>query len=547
MRGHELRHELAAIIVIAAFTLQSCYALTQPTGIVVSDGNTVTVEDVSPILTGNIVIQKNSTLIFRNVALQLSVRGEASYNITVADRSSIVLRNSSITSLGGISTIRIANYSYLTLDRGSSLNGFRQLRLENASSLFCREAKLGIDSISGSTRRLDFVKVDAAKTVLNISALTTDIYATQLKDLYLSTVQLGITDVRFDTLLTRCVNARMNGAQGQRMNINATGQVYVSTSNVKTSGVYTPTNTTIVDSTFGTLTAGLKGNLYNVTTLSAYLTKAGGAIYTYNGTDLERYWKFEANIADLTFMPVPASVEIRDNNMTLVDTVKAGPFGRAETLLLAEITTNSTPLFVGNYKVSAHYKNYVTKQENLLLNGNKRMNLNFPDEIPGLASVTLSIVPDRILVGEKVTVRGQIRAPLKDNTVELTYIGPDGSRIARATITDSEGRFTDQLQLHAAGTWRVQAYWLGGEAHSEGVAPMSKPAVFYALTRLTMFSLMIIVLPIVVISIAVIIGVAFILLKKRQPPIYEKKTPGARAGPPRKGILRRIRDMLRRP
>jgi hypothetical protein len=540
------------LIVVMAILVTTCSlpaSLAQETSIVVSNGKTRTIENIPAIMTGDVLVDKNSTLIMKNVVLQLSVRGEKCYNITVRDRSTLILRKSSIVSLNSGSNITIGTSSTLVIEDGSSITGFRSLGFENASLVSLQSTTLGVGFVVGSVSKLDLYRVSAPVTLMDVSCPTVSVDTMTLSNLYLNATQLTSKGLRVSNFDLRCSRASLSDIQASMLKIQATGQVYASGLRATTSSIYAQMNTTISDSVFGTLTLGQRGLLYNVVTSSSPLVRAGGMIYTYENSTVKRYWNLKLNVTDITMMPVPAIVEIRDYNMTLVDYAKVSPDGTISKPVLSEIIHNSVPTFMGNYKISARYKSFATNPETLVLDINKAISLVFPDEIPGLASVTLTVSPQSVLVGDKVSVRGKIRVPMKDNIVELTYVAPDGSKVTRAAITDKDGAFVDEVILDMPGKWRLQAYWVGGEIYSEGVASISRPMIFQAIAKQSVLSALMFMIPILAILVATIIGIAFVFLKRggtshlARP---SKPKPGRRLEPLRqiKRVLRRKKDVM---
>jgi len=513
LAARDLRHIFILIIAILVLAYQLPVTLSQETGIIVSNGKTRIIESIPAILTGDVLVEKNSTLIMRNVRLQLSIRGEKSYNITVRDRSTLVLRKSIITSLHSASNMTIGDSSTLVVEEESSISGFQSLKFENSSLASLQSSTLGIGYVVGSTDKLQLSHLNAVGTAMDVSSPSASIETTALRNLYLHTAQLNARSLRVTDLRVQCARATLSDIQAQIADVHATGQVYASGVRATTSNIHTTANATITDSIFGTLTVGLRGQLHNVTTSRSPLIRAGGMIYTHSNSTVKRYWNLKVNVTDITELPVPATIEIRDHNMTLVDSARVGVDGTVSKPVLSEIITNSIPTFIGNYRVSAHYRNHVTKIVTIVLDTNKRVDLVFPDEIPGLASVTTEITPQLILTGDKVTVRGKIRVPMKDMVVELTYVTPDGSKLTRAAITNKDGEFTDELRLDMAGKWRLHAYWLGGELYSEGVAPMSRPVGFQVLARQSVLDMIVLMVPILVVLTAAIIGLALLLLR----------------------------------
>ncbi len=519
-RTYTMTYVLIMIVAIIVATFQVPVPYCQETGIVVSNGKTRIIENVPAILTGDVLVEKNSTLIMRNVLLQLSVRGEKGYNIVIKENSTLIVRRSDITSLHRASNITIAGSSALLVEDDSSIEGFQSITLENASLVSFKSVTLGIGLIFGSINRLELSRVNAAASTMNVSSGIVRVERTQMKTLHLRTTQLNALNLRVENLKMQCGTGWLNDIQAETLILQASGDFSASNVRATMSNMYTLLNGTIRDSVFGTLTVGLRAQLYNVTTSRSPLIRAGGMVYTHYNSTVIRYWVLKVNVTDITMLPVPAIVEIRDYNMTLIDSAKVAPDGTISKPLVSEIIANSTK-FIGNYRVSAHYRNYATKQETVVLDINKKMNLVFSDEIPGLASVTLSITPLVIFAGDKATVKGKIRTPMKDQVVELTYVTPDGVKLVRAAATDKDGAFTDEVTLDSPGKWRLQAYWLGGEPYSEGMASISRTMIFQVSPRQSLLNVLVFLIPVLIIVIATIIAFSFLFLRKgesKKPP-----------------------------
>jgi hypothetical protein len=511
---------MALFPIILVFTLHFHVAFPEEVAVSVSNGGTIVWSDLTVVKTGDIYVGGNSTLILRNVLLQLSIRGEKSYNITVADHSTLILEASNVTSLSGLSTITVANSSNILLRDGSSLNGFQTLNLNNASLTSIVDGTLKVNHVNGSTRILELARTLAPDTQINITAQKASANLVEAKSVQLAAGQLEVKDLKVEVFTANCSVSTLNRLRAKALYVNASSDVYIHGAEADVSTVYSPLNATLTDSTFGVLTVGVEGQVYNVTTFNAPLTRAGGIIYTYGNLTVKRYWYLQVNVTDITGVPVPADVEVRDYNMTLTASGKAGVDGVWRTPLLAEVITNSTPLFLGNYKIYAHYGNYAAKLDNLVLDTNKNVRLTFLEEVQGLTSITLTVNPPRLQLGGKVTVSGRLTPPIPGSAVELTFIKPDGLKLIQASITDEAGAFTAQLTPDIPGDWTVRAYWLGGEAYLKdwGLAPFSRPAAFHVDPKPTPMKIMVRIFPILIVLIVVVIGVAFLFIQKRKTP-----------------------------
>lgn len=505
----------ALLALLLAFTLPLSAAFSEEAAVTVKNGETIVWSGLTVIKTGNIHVDGNSTLILRNVMLQLSIRGEKSYNITVANHSTLILEASNITSLSGLSTITVVNSSNILLRHGSSLNGFQTLSLNNASLTSIVDGTLKVNHVNGSTHSLEMTKVQAPDTEVNITAQKVSANMVEAKSVGLTASQIEVEDLKADVINANCSKSALNRVEAKTLYVNASSNAYMRGVRAEVSSVYSPRNATIMDSTFGVLTVGVEGQVYNVTTFNAYLTKAGGMIYTYENSTVKRYWYLQVNVTDITGFPTPAHVEVRDYNMTLIAAGKAGVDGVYRASILAEVIANSTPLFLGNYKLYAYYGNYTAKLDALVIDANKNVALTFPDEIQGLASIALTVKPTWIRLGDVVTVSGQLNYPYPGNVVELTFIKPDGSKLTQAAITNEAGAFTVEFTPDSPGRWRAQAHWLGGEAYLKDSAPLSKPIWFHVETKLTPLKIMMRILPILIVLIVVVIGVAFLFIQRR--------------------------------
>jgi hypothetical protein len=143
-----------------------------------------------------------------------------------------------------------------------------------------------------------------------------------------------------------------------------------------------------------------------------------------------------------------------------------------------------------------------------------------------LRSVEQVIENLNLLYSARATVKRKIRVPVKDNTVELTYLTPDGSKLTRSATTNQDGAFTHELNVDVGGKWKVQAYWLGGEPYSEGIAPISRHMTFEVLSRQSMLNLVVFMIPILIVLIVAIVAIALLLLKRRGPsPVLRPRRP----------------------
>jgi len=104
------------------------------------------------------------------------------------------------------------------------------------------------------------------------------------------------------------------------------------------------------------------------------------------------------------------------------------------------------------------------------------------------SSITCSVSPRKLDLGETVVVSGSIEPIQPGVTVSLVYVKPDGSNFTRTVTTSPDGSYTQEYSPDIAGSWSVYASWVGNEeyeaakslAASFTVTPQSSPLWLYA-------------------------------------------------------------------
>ncbi|HID90591.1 TPA: hypothetical protein EYP44_01370 [Candidatus Bathyarchaeota archaeon] len=96
------------------------------------------------------------------------------------------------------------------------------------------------------------------------------------------------------------------------------------------------------------------------------------------------------------------------------------------------------------------------------------------EKTKGPSSLTCSVSPEAIVLGEVVTVSGSLSPTLEGRMVTLTYTKPDGSTDSDSTWTDGDGRFEKAYEPDQVGTWSVRASWAGDWDH-EGAESEAAP------------------------------------------------------------------------
>ncbi len=383
-----------------------------------------------------------------------------------------------------------------------------------------------VPSINGSTVEMEIVNTNCDGTTLNVASSRISMDSAKFSHLIANVTDVEGRGIDAETMSVDCGSADLNSLSCRDMNISAVNKALLSNGNIETSRFYSLGNATITDSTFGALTVGLKGKLLNVTTSKTPLTRAGGMVYTFNGSDIERYWYLKINVTDITGFPIPADIEIYDHELNLQKTVKADETGIYNELTLAEVMINKTIDFVGNYRLRAYFQLTEQRGEEILtldtistegilsLDSNKEVNLVFADVIYGLTATTASVNPVVCRLGDTVKVSGEIKTQIVGEAIELVYTRPDGSTMSTAAITGQNGTYASDFKPDMVGRWVVYANWIGGVSYMGESLTISRKVSFYVEEPLAFSTLVIRVLPALIVIMAVMIGVAFIFMKK---------------------------------
>ncbi len=115
---------------------------------------------------------------------------------------------------------------------------------------------------------------------------------------------------------------------------------------------------------------------------------------------------------------------------------------------LAIDVSSSTP--VGNYSLAIDASG-----------GNKTHSLTVSLVVEKKIS-SLEISVDHGLLGD-VTVSGNLKPPVKNAEVTLSYHGPEGKEMTRKATVDADGAFKDTLSPDPSGNWTVAAKWPGND------------------------------------------------------------------------------------
>ena len=125
--------------------------------------------------------------------------------------------------------------------------------------------------------------------------------------------------------------------------------------------------------------------------------------------------------------------------------------------------------------------------------------------------ILCSVSPETFTQGGNVTVSGAI-SPIHEALVTLTFKRPDGRAVTRVTYSGKDGSFTYRFFPDVAGSWTVEASWLGDLDTGGATSPT---VAFMVRTQERALGYEMIVLYIVVIAVVVLVSYRFVFRRKR--------------------------------
>jgi hypothetical protein len=193
---------------------------------------------------------------------------------------------------------------------------------------------------------------------------------------------------------------------------------------------------------------------------------------------------------------------------------KADVDGIALRAFPAEIINGTRTTFTGNYRIRARYMNYATGEYPVTLDGNKVVRVTFIESVPIITTTKLTLSTMKINTGDKVGFEGSINPGKPDEFVEVFAIGPGDVKIQQAFKTDKNGGFKGEYTLQTEGQWYFYADWLGGA--SQGISTKSQAFIVRVDPRPPITLLLLRALPIIVVVLGLMIGIAVLALSRRK-------------------------------
>jgi hypothetical protein len=116
------------------------------TELYVDSDDEMIVSDRALILTGNITVMNASELMITSSDIQLSIRGERSYNVSILDEANMVISNSTLNTLSDASLVKLLDNGELKLIN-SNLTDFKTFSTSGNSTLTVQGSQLNINDI----------------------------------------------------------------------------------------------------------------------------------------------------------------------------------------------------------------------------------------------------------------------------------------------------------------------------------------------------------------------------------------------------------------
>jgi hypothetical protein len=465
--------------------------------LIVEDGQSVIVSGSTIILTGNITVKDQGQLFVLKSRLQLSIRGERTYNVSIRNSASMIMQGSVLEGLSGASYMTLSEDASLTLV-DSQVTGFSQLRSIGASTFTAQGSTLNVGYAILAGKSVSIIGTSMPKGRLEIYATSTELVEFKGNQVFMNSSRSVLDKLECNALELHSVNL-----------------MHVNNTKAGTAVFDSRQKVVVTDSIFGSLTYLSSGIATNVTvTVKGTQARAGGPIYAVFNTTVLRYWYLKVNVTDLAGTGIPAQIVVTDYLNKTAAIEKADVDGIALRAFPAEIINGTRTTFTGNYRIRATYMNYATGEYPVTLDGNKVVRVKFIESVPIITTTKLTLSTMKINTGDKVGFEGSINPGKPDEFVEVFAIGPGDVKIQQAFKTDKNGDFKGEYTLQTEGQWYFYADWLGGA--SQGISTKSQAFIVRVDPRPPITLLLLRALPIIVVVLGLMIGIAVLALSRRK-------------------------------
>jgi hypothetical protein len=467
------------------------------TELYVASDDEMIVSDRKLILTGNITVMNASELMITSSDIQLSIRGERSYNVSILDKANMIISNSTLNTLSNASYVKLLDDGQLNLIN-SNLTDFRTLSTSGNSTLNVQGTRLNINDIICTNKNISLTESHMPKGNLNVSV-----------------TEVNLKDFKGDIIFLDMNNSLLTGIECNLLEIKSVDSVYLNKSKINNCEIESDEEIIISDSSFNILTLNSSGTAINVST-SEGGARAGGAIRAAENstTTIKRYWYLTINVTEMTGMGIPATIIVEDYFGNTILEGKSNVYGLYEEPIIAEIINSTKTEFVGNYKIKAQYGNVSTQYTPIVLDGNVDIDLQFKKPVPLETSTKLMMPAEKVMVDDSVKVEGWIVKELPEEDIEIVASGPDNSSYTLICKTDENGIFEKEFKPDVEGQWTVYADWIGGGRFGERFTK-SQAFTLTVQPRPSLVILLIQALPIAVVVIGIFTTMTFLALGRK--------------------------------
>lgn len=491
---HKTRYSLALLLAVSLL-LPICLAQEERVIIrelYVAGKDRMTINSRSLILTGNITVRNQSQLLIAGSEIQFSIRGEKNYNISTSDEGKFVVSNSTLETLSTSSTVEISGDSSVTLIN-SHLKGFKDVYASDNSTFSSQGSILDVRSVKCAGHSVSIIggsmpagELNANVTSARLEKFSGDRIIVNVNKSLLTELQCNLLQLKSNQSVS------LNNSKVQRCSIESAGEVITS------------------NSAFGYLTVNSSGVAINVSTTEG---RSGGTIHAGVNATIKRYWYLKVNVTETSGVGIPANIIVEDYFGNLTATGKSGPDGIFLRPVLGEIINETSTIFVGNYKVRAEYKNHTTNMVPIVLDQTQYVHLRFTEDIPLDTATRLKIAPTKVRVEEAAKIDGWINKEQSNELIEITAIGPEDFKITIPCQTNEKGNFSSEFSPRVPGQWIIYADWSGGARYGARYTK-SQALTLTANPRPSIFILFIQALPVAVVVMGIIAGMAFLALNR---------------------------------
>ena len=457
------------------------------------------------ILTGNITVKDDGQLTVSQSRVQFSIRGEKAYNMSVSGRGRVDMVNSVMETLSGASRIAVSGNSSLTVTN-SEILGFSQFSSTDNTVVTVQDTRMNIGYISSSGKSYSMVGASMIKVGKGSGSYST---------LSVAAVEAKLEDFQGDVVTMNVNRSVLKGIQCNVLDVSSREAILLENSTAKECFVKSDQDVAVRESRFGSLTFLSSGTASNVNiTVEGVAARAGGPIYSGQNVTVRRYWYLKVRATDFAGTGIPGRIIVMDYLGNLAATGQADADGTFFSALLAEIVNNTRMFFVGNYRIRAEYLSYKSETIPVALDGNKEIRVRFLESVPVESTTKITLSSIKIRVGDSVKVEGYINTNRVDEYVQIVAVGPGDVNVGHAVKTNKDGVFKGEVKLTVEGEWYIYADWLGGSY--QGMSTKSQAYIVTVEPRPPVLVLLLRALPVVIVVLGLIIGLAFLALSRRK-------------------------------